>query len=154
MADTETPSSAPSGSTRVVAKRAGTSPAPRKRAVKAAKKSTKTTRTLARKSAPAKTANPVAKRKASAKAPARHSKNAQTAAIIALATAAAAGAVYALRKFGWGGKAASLALLNKDVRRVTAEAVKSLVEKTGDLAEQAGQLAGQAGKKGRNLLSR
>lgn len=143
MADTETPS----GSTRVVAKRAGTSQTPRRRAAKAAK-------TVARKSAPKKAARTVVGRKAPAKAAAGRSKKAQTAAIIALGAAAAAGAVYALRKLGWSGKAASLAFLNKDVRRVTAQAVKSLVEKTGDLAEQAGELAGQAGKKGRSLLSR
>lgn len=154
MADTETPSSASTptnGSTRVVAKRVGTRRAPRKRVTQAAKKSGKAAKSSARKSAPVKSSKTGVTRKLRA-APGRNKT--QTAAIIAVAAAAATGAVYALRRLGWVGKAASLALLNKDVRQATTAAVKSLVEKTGDFAEQAGQLAGQTGRKAKDLLSR
>lgn len=77
---------------------------------------------------------------------------AQTAAIIAVSAAAAAGAVYALKRSGWiGGKESALATLNKDVKRVTADAVKSLVEKSEDVAQRAGKLAAKAEKKSRKF---
>lgn len=109
-------------------------------------------RATARSEATTVTKAPV-KRATTKKTPAR--KTAETAAMIAIGAAAAAGAVYALKRAGYLGKSSSsIASLNKDVKRLTAEAVKSLVDKSSDLADQAGKVATRVEKKGRKLLSR
>ncbi|MFC4729181.1 hypothetical protein [Coralloluteibacterium thermophilus] len=82
-------------------------------------------------------------------------KTLQTAAIVAVSAAAAAGAVYALRRSGvFDGGGRSLASLNADVKRITADTVKALVERGEDMADHAGRLASKAEKKGRRLLAR
>ncbi|MBS7458151.1 hypothetical protein [Coralloluteibacterium stylophorae] len=118
----------------------------------AARRAARPGRATARSEVSAVTTAP-AKRATSKKTPAR--KTAQTAAMIAIGAAAAAGAVYALRRAGYLGKSSSsIASLNKDVKRLTAEAVKSLVDKSSDLADQAGKVATRVEKKGRKLLAR